>query len=90
MARKRQLMEETLTIVTLKNVDLSYKIIAKKVSSQSKGTQKLEEIGRKQSDTKTQLKDKFLLTAYMLSSSQDNSFKNSLIVVIVSKSQFQL
>lgn len=49
-----------------------------------------EKTDRKKADTKLNQKTSFLeLTACVLSSSQDTSFKHSLMVVLVSKFQFQ-
>ena len=102
MVRKRQLTkEDRQTIITLKSVGLSFREIAKeaKVSVSTVSytiTRHLETGGnsdRKRSGrpkATTQSVDKFLrVNSCMIGGSQDSSFKHSLTLVEVRKSQFQ-
>lgn len=100
MAGKKQL-EDRQTIITLKNGGLSYREIAKKVkvsefpsTSKRKSETGANSEGKRSGRPKdtTESLDKFReLTACVVGSSQANSFKHCLIiVVVVSKSLFQL
>ena len=99
---KKTTKEDRQTIITLKSGGLSFREIAKKPRCQwvqfptpSKGTWKLEETltGRGLADPKPQHNQKTSFwesAAFVIGDSQDSSFKHSLTLVEVRKSQFQL
>lgn len=96
--REHLITEEMQTMITFKNVGPSCRKIVKKVKvsqfpSLSKGTQKLGHTltGRGLADPTPQMKQKTRqLRACVIGGSQDNNFKHSLIVVVVSETQFEL